>query len=250
MAFIWLALAVIACFVFFKNCEEEASSGPRGLTLLGNLHMFGENLYQDLNKIAKKHGPIMSIHFGLVHVIVASSPYLLEQFLEADDLTFSGGQSNEVPEVLFYNRRNAVSANYGPYRRNMRANCALSVASLNANMSCLMIFGKKYMVEYLGEKGFKALIQDILRIAGLPNIVEFFPFLCVLDLQGFTRHSKELGKLFDEFLERVMDEHVHDQFSHEQKDMMDTLTGIMLSGEAEFKFDRRRIKVILMVMFL
>lgn len=123
------------------------------------------------------------------------------------------------------------------------------VASLTANMSCLMIFGKKYMDEDLGEKGFKALIQDILRIAGLPNIAEFFPFLRFLDLQGFTPRSKELAKLFDEFLKRVIDEHVG-QSNHQPKqtstDMVDTLMAIMQSGEAEFDFDYPHVKAILL----
>lgn len=123
------------------------------------------------------------------------------------------------------------------------------VASLSANMSCLMIFGKKYMDEDLGDKGFKALIQDILHIAALPNFAEFFPFLRVLDLQGFARRMKELAKLFDEFLERVIDEHVQSTEQKQAKDMVDTLMSIMQSKEAEFEFDRRHVKAILLVMF-
>ncbi|KAK4366798.1 hypothetical protein RND71_014678 [Anisodus tanguticus] len=295
MAFLLLALAIVALFFllqqlqkkFSKNKKLKLPPGPRRLPLIGNLHIVSENLHHDLHKIAKKYGPIMSIHFGLVPIIVASSPYAAEQFLKIHDLTFASRPSNEVSEVIFYKRRNLVSSNYGPYWRNMRKLCTLQllsnakiqsfqpmrkqelgilvnflkqaaydrnmidlsskVASLSANMSCLMIFGKKYMDEDLGEKGFRALIQDIMRIAGLPNIAEFFPFIRVLDLQGFTRRTKELAKLFDEFLERVIDEHVGGSSEQkEAKDMVDTLVGIMQSGEAEFEFDRRHVKAILL----
>ncbi|WMV26268.1 hypothetical protein MTR67_019653 [Solanum verrucosum] len=290
MAFLWVITFALIPLLFLliqqlqkKFTNKKLPPGPRGLPLIGNLHMFGENLHQDLGKISKKHGPIMSIHFGLVPVIVASSPHAAEQFLKIHDLIFASRPSNEVAETVFYNRRNLVSSNYGPYWRNMRKLCTLhllsnakiqsfqpmrkkqvqilvdlmkqernvidvsaKIASLSANMSCLMIFGKKYMDEDLGEKGFNALIQDILCIAGLPNFAEFFPFLRVLDLQGFTRRSKELAKLFDEFLERVINEHVCNKFSHEQKDMVDTLMEIMQSGEGEFEFDRRHVKAILL----
>ncbi|XP_009770873.1 cytochrome P450 71AU50-like [Nicotiana tabacum] len=295
MASLWLALAVVVLFFLllqqlqkkFSNKKKKLPPGPRGLPLLGNLHMVGENLHQDLYKIAKKYGPIMTIRFGLVPVIVASSPHAAEQFLKNHDLVFASRPYNEVPQYMFYERRNLVSAKYGPYWRNMRKLCTLQllsnakihqfqpmrkqelgilvnflkqaasegtvidlsakVASLSANMSCLMIFGKKYMDEDLGDKGFKALIQDILHIAALPNFAEFFPFLRVLDLQGFARRMKELAKLFDEFLERVIDEHVQSTEEQKQaKDMVDTLMDIMQSKEAEFEFDRRHIKAILL----
>ncbi|OIT02525.1 cytochrome p450 cyp736a12 [Nicotiana attenuata] len=291
MASLWLALAVVALFfLLLQQLQKKLSTkkkklppGPRGLPLLGNLHMVGENLHQDLYKIAKKYGPIMTIRFGLVPVIVASSPHAAEQFLKTHDLVFASRPYNEVPQYMFYERRNLVSAKYGPYWRNMRKLCTLQllsnakihqfqpmrkqelgilvnflkqaasegtvidlsakVASLSANMSCLMIFGKKYMDEDLGDKGFKALIQDILHIAALPNFAEFFPFLRVLDLQGFARRMKELAKLFDEFLERVIDEHVQSTEQKQAKDMVDTLMSIMQSNEAEFEFDRRHIKL-------
>ncbi|PHT31955.1 Cytochrome [Capsicum baccatum] len=295
MAFLWLALAVVAIvFLLLQQLQKKFSKkkkilppGPRGLPLLGNLHMFGDNLHQDLNKIAKKHGPIMSIHFGLVPVIVASTPYAAEQFLKTHDLTFSSRPSNQVSENIFYKRKNLVSARYGPYWRNMRKLCTLQllssakilafqpmrkqelgilinfvkqaamehkvvdltakVGSLSANMSCLMIFGKKYMDEDLGEKGFKAIIQDMLHIAALPNFSDFFPFLRIFDLQGYNRRVKELAKLFDEFLERVIDEHVGESNEQKQaKDMVDTLMEILQSGAAEFEFDRRHVKAIML----
>ncbi|OIT02524.1 PREDICTED: cytochrome P450 CYP736A12-like [Nicotiana attenuata] len=291
MVSLWLAIALIVLFFLLQELmrkKKKLPPGPRGLPILGNLHMISDNLHQDLYKIAKKYGPIMTIRFGLVPVIVASSPHAAEQFLKNHDSIFASRPYNEVSQYIFYERRNLVSAKYGPYWRNMRKLCTLhllsnakihqfqpmrkqevgilanflkqaasegtvidlsaKVASLSANMSCLMIFGKKYMDEDLGEKGFKALIQDILHIAALPNIAEFFPFLRVLDLQRFTHRMKELAQLFDGFLERVVDEHVI-QSTEQQKqatDMVDTLMGIMQSKEAVFEFDRRHVKAVLL----
>lgn len=76
MASIWLALVVVAMLAYFlqelMRKKKKLPPGPRGLPLIGNLHL-------DFYKIAKEYGPIMSMRFGLVPVVVASSPYAAEQ---------------------------------------------------------------------------------------------------------------------------------------------------------------------------
>ncbi|XP_033512013.2 cytochrome P450 71AU50-like isoform X1 [Nicotiana tomentosiformis] len=122
-------------------------------------------------------------------------------------------------------------------------NLSDKIGSLSANMACMMVFGKKYMDEDLGEKGFKALVQETMRIISMPKLGDYIPFL-----QGLTRRMKELAKLFDEFLERVINEHVQQSTNElkQAKDIVDTLMGIMQSEEAEFEFDRRHVKAILL----
>ncbi|WMV58001.1 hypothetical protein MTR67_051386 [Solanum verrucosum] len=81
-------------------------------------------------------------------------------------------------------------------------------ASLSANMSCLMVFGKKYMEEEFDERVFKNIIEETLFLVASPNIGEFFPFLSVFDLRGFIARLKDLAKIFDEFFEKFIDDHV------------------------------------------
>lgn len=54
------------------------------------------------------------------------------------------------------------------------------VTSLNANLTCLMVFGKKYMDEDLDKRGFKAIVQDVVHLAGMPNLGDFSPSLVLL----------------------------------------------------------------------
>ncbi|OIT02523.1 cytochrome p450 cyp736a12 [Nicotiana attenuata] len=267
--------------------KKKLPPGPRGLPLIGNLHMIGENLHQDLYKIAKKYGPIMTIRFGLVPTIVASSPHAAEQFLKNHDLIFASRPYHAACHYIFYNQRNLIMAKYGPHWRNMRKLCALQllssvkinsfqpmrkqeleilvnflkkaalnqdevdlsakVAYLSANMACLMVFGKKYNIDE-DNKGFKGVIQETSHIAATPNLAELFPFLRFLDLQGLARRMKQVAKSCDEFLENVIDEHV--RLSTDEKkqtsDIVDTLMGIMRSGEAEFEFDRCHVKAVLL----
>lgn len=203
---IWLALALVAVLTYnliqelMKKKKNKVPPGPRGLPLIGNLHMVGKNIHHDLHKITKKYGPIMSMRFGLVPVTVASSPYAAEQFLKNHDLVFASRPYSEVSRYILYDQRNLISSKYGPYWRNMRKLCTLQllsnakihsfhpmrkqeigilvnflkqqansnhnvvvdltdkIASLSANMCCLMIFGKKYMDEDLGDKNFNELV--------------------------------------------------------------------------------------------
>uniref|UniRef100_A0A3Q7GX25 Cytochrome P450 n=1 Tax=Solanum lycopersicum TaxID=4081 RepID=A0A3Q7GX25_SOLLC len=67
---------------------------------------------------------------------------------------------------------------------------------------------------------------------------------------GLTRKLKDLSKVFDEFLERIINEHVEYHDRDQTKDFVDTMMDIMQSGEAEFQFDHRHIKAILLDMLL
>ncbi|XP_006346716.1 cytochrome P450 CYP736A12-like [Solanum tuberosum] len=295
MASIFLqVLALLAILYIFQELhykfikkKQKLPPGPKGLPIIGNLHMIGKNIHQDLHKIAKKYGPIMSMKFGVIPIIVASSPHVAEQFLKKHDLVFASRPNNRAMQIVAYNQRNLTFGKYGPYWRNMRKLCTLELLSplkinsfqdmrkqqvtnfvtfinraasshvevdisanlalLSANMSCLMIFGKEYMDDEFDERGFKDVIQEALIIAGTPNIGEFFPFLDKFDLQGLIPRMKKLAKVFDEFLERVIDEHVQNSKEEKQtKDIVDTMMNIMQSGEAEFEFDRRHVKAILL----
>ncbi|XP_060184312.1 cytochrome P450 71AU50-like [Lycium barbarum] len=271
--------------------KKKLPPGPIGLPIIGNLHMIGENVHQDLHKIAKEYGPIMSMRFGLVPVIVASTPYAAEQFLKNHDLVCASRPNNRAAQLIAYNQRNLTFGKYEPYWRNMPKLCTLELvstlkinsfqamrkqevatfvtfinrvassgvgvdisaklASLGANMACLMVFGKKYMDDEFDERGFKDVIQEAMVIAATPHIGEFFPFLEKFDLQRFDRRMKKLAKIFDDFLERVIDEHIQDSKEHKQtKDIVDTMMSIMQSGEAEFEFDRRHVKAILLDMLI
>ncbi|KAG8383460.1 hypothetical protein BUALT_Bualt04G0015500 [Buddleja alternifolia] len=116
-------------------------------------------------------------------------------------------------------------------------------------MTCLMVFGKKYADRDLDEKGFKEAMKETLQEAF--NLGDYFPYLRRLDLQGSARGLKRLSKIFDGFLERIIDDHVQSKKEKGQtQDFVDTLMGIMESGEAGFQFDRRHVKAVLLAIKL
>ncbi|XP_069148570.1 cytochrome P450 71AU50-like isoform X3 [Solanum lycopersicum] len=108
----------------------------------------------------------------------------------------------------------------------------------------------QYMDEDLDKRGFKALVKEVDELAATPNLGDFIPFLGVIDLQGLTRRLKDLSKVFDDFLEKIIDEHVQSGDQKQSKDFVDTMLDIMQSGEAEFQFGRSHIKAILFDMLV
>ncbi|KAL2246565.1 UNVERIFIED_CONTAM: Cytochrome 71AU50 [Sesamum indicum] len=280
-SWIWLTLiAFLASFLLHRLTNKKKKRlppGPRGLPILGHLHMLGKNPHQDLQRIAKEYGPIMYMRFGLTPNVIVSSPEAAQLFLQTYDLVFASRPPHQAAKYLSWDQRNLIFGPYGPYWRNMRKLCTLEllsnrrinsfqptrreelgiliesfkqaaregvavdlsakVSSLSAELSCRMVFGKKYEDKDIDERGFKSVIQEGMKLAAVPNLGDYFPFLGVLDIQGLTRKLKALGKVFDDFLEKVIDEHVRAGDDGHTKDIVDTLISIMQSGETEFEFE-------------
>ncbi|XP_009631583.1 cytochrome P450 71AU50-like [Nicotiana tomentosiformis] len=187
MAYIWATTLIVGLLVYafyeLLNIKKRKRfpPGPKGLPILGHLHL------------------------------------LAEKFLKTYDHIFAGRPHHEASQYLDYGQKNLTFAKYGAYWRNMRKLCTVhllnshkmnsfrsmrkqevellieslkeqahdcvavdlsaKITSLNANLTCLMVFGNKYMDEDLDKRGFKAVVQDVVHLAGTPNLRDFFPFL-------------------------------------------------------------------------
>lgn len=294
VSWFWLTVIVVVAGSLFslatrrRKKNERLPPGPKGVPVLGHLHMLGKNPHQDLYRIAKDHGPIMYMRFGFVPNIVVSSPEAAELFLKTHDLVFASRPPHQAAKYLSWDQRNLSFGAYGPYWRNMRKLCTLEllsilkinsyqpmrreelglfveslkeaakervavdlsvkVSSLTAEMSCRMVFGKKYDDKDIDERGFKGVINEGMKLAALPNLGDYFPFLGVLDLQGLTKRMRALAKVFDDFFEKVIDDHVRAGDHGQTKDIVDTMMSLMQSGEYQFQFDRRHVKAIMLDM--
>ncbi|XP_004504031.1 cytochrome P450 71AU50-like [Cicer arietinum] len=123
------------------------------------------------------------------------------------------------------------------------------VSTLSADMSCRMVFGKKYMDKDLDEKGFKSVIQEGMHLAATPNIGDYIPYIAPLDLQGLTRRMKTIGKIFDDFFEKIIDEHIQsDNKDDKTKDFVDVMLGFVGTQESEYRIERPNIKAIMLDM--
>lgn len=121
------------------------------------------------------------------------------------------------------------------------------ISDVSRDMNCLMIFSRKFADDELDATGFKSVVMETMAIGAKFNIADYFPYVSRLDLQGFNRRLKRLSKILDEFLEKIIDDHVQNKdVRKEYQDFVDTIMGIMESKEAPFEFDRRHVKAVLL----
>ncbi|MBA0684837.1 hypothetical protein Goari_026395, partial [Gossypium aridum] len=206
MASTLLAVAVTLVFFFQaltwtrRGKNKRLPPGPKGLPIIGNLLMIGNNPHHDFQRLAQKYGPIMHLRLGLMPVIVVSSAEAAELFLKTHDLVFASRPPHEGSKHISYNQQNLVFSPYGSYWRNMRKMCTLellsnhkinsfrsmrmeelhgcvqyireaatagcvvdlssTVSSFSTDISCRMIIGKKYDHDDFSEKGFKATLRE------------------------------------------------------------------------------------------
>jgi len=262
--------------------------GPKGLPILGSFHLLGPNPYRDLHQLAQKYGPIMYLRLGSVPTIVVSSPQAAELFLKTHDLVFASRPPQEAAKYIAWGQRNLAFAPYGSYWRKTRKMCTLEllshakvnsfrplreaeldllvkhlreaandgavvdlsakVTALSADTACRMVLGKKYTDQDLGQKGFKAVLQELMYLAATPNIGDYIPYIAKLDLQGLIKRMKVLRKIFDEFLDQIIDEHIQSEKGEEEvKDFVDVMLGFAGTEELEYCAERPNIKAILLV---
>ncbi|KAJ0041340.1 hypothetical protein Pint_26769 [Pistacia integerrima] len=261
--------------------------GPRGYPIVGCLHLLGKFPHKDFHRLAEEYGSIMFMRLGLMPTVVVSSPQAAEQFLRTHDLTFAGRPSLEASKYISYGQKNFSFAPYGSYWRTVRKMCTLEllstvkisafqgmrkeeldllieyikeaaeggvavdisakVSSLSADMTCRMVFGKKYMEEEFDERGFKAVIQEGMTLTAIPNLGDYIPQIASLDLQGLTKRMKAVSKVFDAFFEKIIDEHVQSKDENRTKDFVDVMLSFLGSEETEYKIDREHIKAIILL---
>ncbi|XP_043718300.1 cytochrome P450 CYP736A12-like [Telopea speciosissima] len=261
--------------------------GPRGLPILGNLLMLGDFPHHTFRQLAKKYGPIMYIRLGLVRTMVVSSPQVAKLFLNTHDLVFASRPYNMVMHIIAYGNKGIAFSPYGPYWRNVRKLCTIQllsaakvdslkhmrkeevglfvrllkdhsgvvvdvsakVGSLIEDMTYWLLIGSK-----VDRFNLKPVVQEAFILIGAFNLADYIPCLGSFDLQGLTRRMKAIGKVFDEFLEKIIDEHIQDA-KNRQNNHKDDFIDVMLllmkesqnaTDEQGYMIDRTNIKAIIL----
>ncbi|GLJ48398.1 hypothetical protein SUGI_1021680 [Cryptomeria japonica] len=113
-----------------KKNRRFGLPGPFALPIIGNLHQLGALPHRSLQRLAEKHGPIMSMKLGSLSVVVASTSEAAKHFLKTHDLVFASRPSTAAAKYLFYNQKDIVFGRYGDYWRNMRKLCMMELLNV------------------------------------------------------------------------------------------------------------------------
>lgn len=269
--------SVVGCLIYFILHKRRRAAadprplppGPRPWPVVGNLLHLGPKPHQSMAELARVHGPLMHLKMGFVHVVVAASASVAEQFLKIQDANFSSRPPNSGAKYVAYNYQDLVFAPYGPRWRLLRKICAVHLFSAKAlddfvhvrqeearvltlalarsgetpayvgqmvnvcatNAISRVMIGRRVVEHEEGggdakAEEFKAMVVELMVLAGVFNIGDFIPQLESLDLQGVVKKMKKLHSRFDAFLSAILEEHKID-VSRTNEAYVDLLTTLV-----------------------
>ncbi|KAK9926710.1 hypothetical protein M0R45_023923 [Rubus argutus] len=287
------------------SSTKKSPPSPPKLPVIGNLHQLGSPLHRSLQALSQIHGPLMLLHFGSVPVLVVSSAEAAREIMKTHDLAFSGRPKSTASEKLLYNYKDVAFAPYGEYWRQVKSICVLNLLSnkrvrsfrgvredetkamitkiretstsggvvnlrtmlmtLTNDVVSRVALGRKYY----SDPGFKELSVEFTELVGSLNIGDYIPWLAWLSrASGLDAKLVKLAKRYDDFLERVLQEHIDkssnttsntnghghvlidENQNEDNKDFVDVLLEIQQENLLGFCLDRVSVKAVILDMFL
>ncbi|XP_043712782.1 trimethyltridecatetraene synthase-like isoform X2 [Telopea speciosissima] len=267
-----------------RRRQPNPPPGPKPWPIIGNLNLIGSLPHRSIHSLSQQYGPLIQVYYGSVPVVVASSVSMAKQLLKTHDHNFASRPKNAAGKHTFFNYSAMTWSSYGPYWRFLRKlyltelftpkrldlyekirmeemglllwkiydlsgkEIRLKTHLWNANLSFVsrIVMGKKFSdepVEALEE--LKKMFEELFFLNGVLDIGDVFPWLGFLDLKGYVKQMKDLGKRFDGFLEKVIYEHEMRRRGVEilvENDMVDVLMRLADDPNLEVKLDRTALK--------
>uniref|UniRef100_A0ACD6A9Z1 Uncharacterized protein n=1 Tax=Avena sativa TaxID=4498 RepID=A0ACD6A9Z1_AVESA len=137
-ALVMLLLPFVASLLYLFRRRSPGSDGtrrqlplppsPRGLPVLGHLHLLGSLPHRALRSLAAAHGPVLLLRLGRVPAVIVSSAAAAEEVMRTRDLAFASRPRSAMAERLLYGR-DVAFAPYGEYWRQARRVCVVHLLS-------------------------------------------------------------------------------------------------------------------------
>ncbi|XP_047963595.1 cytochrome P450 71D10-like [Salvia hispanica] len=125
-------------FIFLKSQSISKSAkryshipGPKPLPLIGNLHLMlrdsSSGPHSLFRSLAAKHGPLMHLQLGELHVLIVSSVEFAKEVMRTHDTNFANRPVMLATEEITYNSTDIVFSPYGDYWRHLRKICTVEL---------------------------------------------------------------------------------------------------------------------------
>lgn len=118
--------------------------------------------------------------------------------------------------------------------------------TLTSDVMSKVALGRKYSSDE-GTVDIKTVVRTFSRVFGSFPVAEYIPSLAWIDwIRRLDGKAEEVSKTFDDFLEKVVQEHDLD-VDKKRSGFVDTLLSIQREQTTPFVFDRSNIKLIILV---
>ncbi|KAM7528464.1 hypothetical protein LguiB_031874 [Lonicera macranthoides] len=227
--------------------KKNLPPSPPKLPVIGNFHQLGNYPHRSLQSLARKHGPVILLHFGPIPVLVITSPDAAREIMKTHDLIFSNRTKTIIPSKLLYDSKDMVYAPYGEYWRQVKSIAVLNLLSnkrvqsykcareeetaimvekinntrglinlsdmfksLTNNIVSRVALGRKLGGE--DRRRFKELLVEFEELLGIFCVGDYVPWLWWIDrVSGLLGRVEKNAKEIDEFLEGVISDHMENK---------------------------------------
>jgi hypothetical protein len=93
----WILIKTFHIIPITKANHKRLPPGPKPFSIIGNLLELGDQPHRSLTKLAKAHGPIMTLKLGGLTTIVISSVDMAKEILQKHDQVLS---NRTIPDAL------------------------------------------------------------------------------------------------------------------------------------------------------
>ncbi|KAJ9171295.1 hypothetical protein P3X46_014683 [Hevea brasiliensis] len=203
LCFIW---ACIHVFTYYKlGRRKSLPPGPRPLPFIGNIFQLGDKPHQDLAKLSKTFGPLVTLELGSLTTIVVSSPDLAkETLIKHDQALFS----RTIPEnIRAYNHHNnsVVWLPSSTHWRNLRKIGATQMFTVQRLDASQEVRRKKVqqLLDFVHENCKKDQAIDIGQAAFTTTLNLMSSTFFSIDLAGY---SSDISHEFNDLVVKIMEE--------------------------------------------
>ncbi|KAG4980787.1 hypothetical protein JHK82_034036 [Glycine max] len=231
------------------KANHKLPSGPSRVPIISNLLELGEKPQNSLAKLAKIHGPIMSLKLGQITIVVMSLAQMAKEVLLTNDQFLSNQTIPQSVSVLNHEQYNLAFMPISPLWRELIKICNTQLfahKSLDANQDIgeavdigtaafkttinllsNTIFSVDLIHSTCKSEKLKDLVTNITKLVGTPNLANFFPVLKMVDPQSIKRRqSKNSKKVLDMFNHLVSQRLKQREDGKVHNDMLDAMLNI------------------------
>ncbi|GMN66141.1 hypothetical protein TIFTF001_035207 [Ficus carica] len=250
--FLFVLLLLLSLFFLFiqnKSSHQKLNLPPTPprLPIIRNLHQLGKFPHRSLRALSEKYGPLMLLKLGQVPTLVISSPDLVAEIVNTQDVVFSNRPKTTATE--FVREEEAEELVKRVRKANIDDETTINLSQMlieaSNNIVSRCILGQSYKAEdgsisRMGKLSKRVVVELMAFCVG-----DFFPSLKWVDVvRGFKARLRLTFRELDAFNNRLVQEHktMKSSSNYEMKDFVDVLLGLQEDHKLDFELSQDQLK--------